>query len=159
MSGTYRGSPCTVELQTAVTQVGPVQVELIEPMDAGPNVYRELVPSGASGFHHFCTISKDFDATRNHYVDLGYAAITELQTREGRIAYFDTTADFGLVTEVIEHSDEFVEAVSRISETCADWSGEDPIRLLVRGGYRVPESSAAPPLQPPAPLRGLALPE
>jgi hypothetical protein len=141
MSGRYRGSACTLELQTAVTQVGPVQFELIEPMDPGPNVYRELIPSGASGLHHFCTISRDFEATRAHYVGLDYAAITELQTRQGRIAYFDTTADFGVVTEVIEHSDEFVEAVSRISETCATWTGEDPIRLLERDGYRVPAPS------------------
>jgi hypothetical protein len=32
----------------------------------------------------------------------------------------------------------FIARWQGISETCATWDGTDPVRILTRGGYRVP---------------------
>ena len=145
MEGRYRGATASLEIQTAVTQAGPVQLELIEQRNDAPSVYRDLFPRGRSGLHHLGTITTDFDAACRHYRDLGYEAVTELESDQYRLGYFDTSVDFGVVTEVIEYSTAFAEALAGIAETCRTWQGEDPIRLLRRGGYDVPEAAAAAP--------------
>ena len=32
----------------------------------------------------------------------------------------------------------FLVHLSKISQTCAEWDGTDPIRILTRDGYRTP---------------------
>jgi hypothetical protein len=60
-----------------------------------------------------------------------------------RIAYVDTTAAFGFYTEIVEQTPGFLEQLHAISQTCAQWDGRDPVRLLTREGYRVPETKDA----------------
>ena len=55
------------------------------------------------------------------------------------MAFVDTVADFGFYTEVVEETPGFVDAASRPSpQTCAEWDGTDPVRILTRDGYRTP---------------------
>jgi hypothetical protein len=133
---TYRGAPSVVDIQVAVAQAGPVQIELIREHGDGPGVFdafRDL----RAGLHQLCTLTFDFDATAAHYVELGYERVCDLG-RDQRVASFDTFDDFGFYTEVVEATDAFVAAVAGISRTCAEWDGTDPVRLLRRGGYDVP---------------------
>ena len=58
------------------------------------------------------------------------------------MAYVDTAVEFGFYTEVVESSSSFLNQVRSISDTCADWDGRDPVRIMTRGGYRVPEDPA-----------------
>jgi len=125
MTGTYRGEPWEAEMQIALAQEGPVQFELIQQFCDTPSIYREIFSDDRDkGFHHMCTFSKDMNQTRRHYEDLGYDLIAEIHGSMGAIVYFDTTRDFGLVTEVIEHSPEYVEALGSIAITCANWTGK-----------------------------------
>ena len=52
---TYRGAESKLDLQVAVAQAGPVQIELIEQFCDRPSVYRDLFGTGESGFHQICT--------------------------------------------------------------------------------------------------------
>jgi hypothetical protein len=38
----------------------------------------------------------------------------------------------------VEQTPKFLVQLDRVSQTCADWDGTDPVRLLTRDGYRVP---------------------
>lgn len=136
---TYRGAESAVTLQVAVAQAGPVQIELIEQQSEGPSVYRDLFAKGESGFHQLCTITSDYDGRVAHLVGLGYELAGEIVGADMRVAYFDTVDDFGFFTEIVEHSTGFVDHLTAISQTCADWDGTDPVRLLTRDGYRTPE--------------------
>ena len=136
---TYRGTESGINVQVAVAQAGPGQIELVKQLCDRASVFRDLVAKGESGFHQLCTLTRDYERTKAYYEQLGYDAISELASPDGeRVAYFDTVDDFGFFTEVAEWSASFVANLDRISRTCADWDGTDPVRLLTRDGYRTP---------------------
>lgn len=138
--GIYQGEPVTVLSQIAVSQAGPLQIELIQPLEDGPSVYRDFRRAGA-GTHHIATITKDYDRAIAHYERLGFAPAMALRTPGGRVAYIDTSADVGLYTEIIEESADFVRALRGTARACAGWDGADPIRHL--GGAEAPAAGAA----------------
>ncbi len=134
----YRGTPGELDVQIAVVQSGPVQLEFIQQFDGEPSVYRDIYGVGQGGLHHLCTVSENYDETLRHYQNLGYPVIAEFETPM-RVAYVDTHKDFGFISEVVEKSAAFMASLVAIAETCAAWDGTDPIRFLTRDGYRVPD--------------------
>jgi hypothetical protein len=136
--GTYRGMDSAVEVQVAVAQAGPVQVELIQQRCDRASIYRDVYAKGESGFHQLATVTRDYDGKRAHYEGLGYELATEVDVKGQRIAQFDTVADFGFFTEVVEDTPGFLAQLATIARTCAEWDGRDPVRLLTRDGYRTP---------------------
>ncbi|MBX6387762.1 MAG: VOC family protein [Frankia sp.] len=137
---TYRGAATGVTLQVAVAQAGPVQIELIKQHCDRPSIFRELVLTGGAGLHQVCTVTRDYAGKIAFYQEQGYELACELTSADGmRVGFIDTLADFGFVTEVVEHTDVLLQQVAGIAATCAAWDGvTDPVRLLTRGGYRVP---------------------
>ena len=49
----YRGAPSTADVMIAMGFIGHMQVELIQPLDGNPSVYRETIEKRGYGFHHF----------------------------------------------------------------------------------------------------------
>jgi len=137
-TGTYRGAESALDMQVGVAQAGPVQIELIQQFCDRPSVYRELFGKGRAVFHQVCTVTTDYEGRRAHYEALGYELASEMGGGSSRVAYFDTLAEFGFFTEVVEHSPSLLKNLTKISQTCATWDGTDPIRLLTRDGYRTP---------------------
>jgi len=135
---TYHGARSGFEVQVGVAQAGPVQIELIEQRCDRPSVYRDLIAKGDSGFHQLCTITPDYDGKREHFEQLGYPLVTEVIAMGIRTGYYDTVDDFGFYSEVVEHQPDFLRDLARIAQTCAEWDGTDPVRLLTRDGYRTP---------------------
>jgi len=135
---TYRGTDSELDMQIAVAQAGPVQIELLHQREEAPSIYRDLFPAGEGGFHQLCTVTRDYDGKRAHYEGLGHELVCEIVAGDQRVAHYDTVEDFGFFTEVVEHTDGFVEHVTAIARTCEAWDGTDPVRLLTRDGYRTP---------------------
>jgi hypothetical protein len=135
---TYRGTESGLDMQVAVAQAGPVQLELIEQYCDRPSVYRDLVADGGSGFHQLCTVTRDYEGKLAYYEGLGYELATEVVVDGQHTAYFDTRRDFGFFTEIVEDTPGFLETLHAIARTCAEWDGADPVRLLTRDGYRTP---------------------
>lgn len=136
---TYRGTSSRLEIQIATAQAGPAQIELIAQSCDTPSIYRELVARGHSVFHQICTVTPDYDGKKAHYEELGIELASEIIVPGQRVAFYDTVSDFGLFTEVVEQSDAFMAILGRNSQDCAQWDGLDPVRLMTKGGYRVPE--------------------
>ena len=129
---TYRGTASAVDVQIAVAQAGPVQIdELIHQHCDRASVYRELVDEGSSSFHQLCSVTRDYDGKKAHYERLGYGLACEF-TEGPRVVYFDTVDEFGFFTEVVEETPGFLAGVDSIARTCAAWDGSDPVRLLTR---------------------------
>jgi hypothetical protein len=136
---TYRGEPSEISLQYGVSQAGPVQIELIEDQGERASVFNEPGRASPTGFHQICTVTRDYEGKKSFYQDAGYELACELAAPDGqRVAYLDTVADFGFFVEVVEETPLFLKLLGGISATCADWDGQDPVRLLTRDGYRVP---------------------
>ena len=133
------GDRFTLPVQVGVAQAGPVQIELIQQHDDTPSLYRDWSRNGTSAFHQVATITSDYAGKLAHFAALGHDVVAESLGGRFRVAYIDTVAAFGFYTEVVEYTPRFLEQLDEISRTCANWDGSDPVRLLVRGGYRVPE--------------------
>jgi len=129
---TYRGTESAVHVQTAFAQAGPVQIELIEQLCDRPSAYRDLFAKGESGFHQLCTLTPDYHAKRAHFDRLGYEVASEFDSVWGWVGYFDTFADFGFITEVVEDSPAIRAQMKKIADACATWDGTDPIRRITR---------------------------
>ena len=135
---TYRGAPSNVEVQYALAQAGPVQIELIKQHCDRPSIFRDVFAKGESGFHQLCTVSMDYDSKVAQYAQLGYELTGEITNPGRRVAYFDTFGDFRFYLEVVEHSPALVKRWDRIARTCAEWDGRDPVRLITADGYTTP---------------------
>lgn len=137
----YGGEIRTVRIQVAVAQAGPVQIELIQQHCQTPSIYSDWSRGGTSSFHQIATVTSDFDAKTAHFASLGYPVAAQSVGGGFRVAYIDTVADFGFYTEVVDAPPAFLDHVRRISATCAEWDGSDPVRIMTRDGYRVPQDS------------------
>ena len=134
MQAIVAGELAPASIQVGLAQAGPVQIELIQQHCDRPSVFREWT----SPFHQLATITSDFDGRLHHLQQCGYDVVGEIAAGDLRVAYVDTTDDFGFYTEVVSTNPDFVARWDQISKTCATWDGSDPVRLLTRDGYRVP---------------------
>jgi hypothetical protein len=134
----YRGDDTAVDLQIAVAQAGPVQIELIQQHCDRPSVYRELAGDG-SRIHQLCAITSDYHGKKAWYESLGYRLVSEMVVRGQHVGFVATFADFGFYTELAEDVPGFVEGLTRVARTCAEWDRiTDPVRILTKDGYRTP---------------------
>ena len=135
----YGGETRAVRIQVAVAQAGPVQIELIQQHCDSPSIFSEWSHGGSSAFHQIATLTSDYDGKTAHFKALGYSIAAESIGGGFRVAYIDTASEFGFYTEVVEAPPSFVDQVSAIADTCANWDGRDPVRIMTRDGYRLPE--------------------
>jgi hypothetical protein len=133
------GEARTLRIQVGVAQAGPVQIEVIQQHCDTPSLYRDWSRNGTSAFHQVATVTNDYDGKLAYLEALGHEVAAQSLGGTFRVAYVDTVEAFGFYTEVVEYTPRFLEQLDEISRTCAAWDGSDPVRLLVRGGYRVPE--------------------
>ena len=134
----YRGTETKLHTRIAVSQAGPLQIELIEQVSAdAPSVFRGLYGHDEVGVHHLCTMTAVYDVAVAHYESRNYSLVAELDAPGlGRVGYVDTSRDFGLMTEVVQWSDAFHTMSSKTARACATWDGSDPVRLMrAAGGY------------------------
>lgn len=124
---TYRGQPSSLAMKVAISQAGPVQVELIQPISERC-AYRDSVPKGTTGFHHMCVWTLDMEADAQYFANLGYPAANRGKVGEIEFAYFDTRPLMGCMLEVVTKKPGVVERFKMIADTCANWDGKDPIR-------------------------------
>jgi len=138
----YRGTDAAIDVQIGVAQAGPVQVELIQDHTDGGSVFAEMATRHGSrpfGFHQVSTLTRDYDAKVAGYLAQNYEVACELSNVGQRVAFIDTFAEFGFFTEIVEDNPSFRNYVTTIAHTCQTWDGTDPIRILTRNGYRLPD--------------------
>ena len=129
-TGMYRGTTTVNDVQIAVAQAGPVQIELIRQYCDRPSVYRDWLAGGHSRFHQLCTVTDDYDAKLAHFEGLGYELVAQLSHEGQRVGYFGTVEEFGFFTEVVENVPGFLDGMAGIARACARWDGNEPIRLV-----------------------------
>jgi methylmalonyl-CoA/ethylmalonyl-CoA epimerase len=100
----YRGRPGSYSMRLAMIGSAP-QIELIEPAD-GPNIYADWIADRGYGLHHIgFYVPSITDAVRQAR-KAGFEPIQQAggygANGDGGFAYFDTTSQIGLITELIE---------------------------------------------------------
>ena len=126
---TYRGAPAEGDAALAMSFAGHMQIELIQPNDDKPSVYREAIDRGGYGFHHFGVGTLDYDADLARHLDQGHELAFEAWVPTGgRVGYVDTTAELPGYVELIEVNDATDAAFTRFYAASLAWDGSDPVR-------------------------------
>lgn len=129
----YRGAPSQADVCIAMGFAGHMQIELIQPLDDHPSVYRETVERSGYGYHHFGIACADVEAALPAYLARGYEVAFRADVPTGgRVAYLENghAAQPGFV-ELIPATPGMDAHFTRFWEASRDWDGRDPIRPFI----------------------------
>lgn len=129
---TYRGAPSEVKMSIALANSGDLQIELIQPRNDAPSMYRDFLAAGREGLQHMSYWTTDYQGLYDRALALGYRVGHEGQIGgdQGRFAYFDTEAHPGTVVEISDISGAKGKAFAHIRRAAEGWDGSEPIRFL-----------------------------
>jgi hypothetical protein len=105
---TYRGQPGSFRIRVAFAQVGPMQLELVEPLE-GDSIWSEFLQQHGPGLHHVRLSLLDFESV---VAGLEAMGLEKVCSGTGfhvgtRWAYFDTSHLLnGLVVEIRRKADQ-----------------------------------------------------
>lgn len=127
----YRGVPWKpLRFHAAIAQAGEMQIELIEQLEEGPSMFRDLVPAGESRLHHMSTYTQDFEADLAHYRASGAEVVFSGLMKGVPVCWVDTSSTLGFLTELISTDPVKEEIFARFRKAAEDWDGQDPITRL-----------------------------
>ncbi|HEY2677617.1 MAG TPA: VOC family protein [Steroidobacteraceae bacterium] len=128
----FRGRDSTADSALAMSFAGHMNIELIQPNNDAPSVYREWIDRRGYGFHHWGRATNNFDRDVAHYQAAGHdlAFICSVPSG-GRVAYMDTTSVMPGYVELIELGAGFEPVFSRFYRASIGWDGEDPVRSFI----------------------------
>ncbi len=128
----YRGAPSHADVAIGMAYSGSMLIELIQPKDEHPSVYREVRDQRGFGFHHFGLASHSFDEDLAAYGSRGFelAFLARVPTG-GRVGYLDTHGQMPGFIELIE-ADAAMEAhFTGYRRAALGWNGSDPVRPFI----------------------------
>ncbi len=129
--GLYRGEPCQVTLSIGMTNIGDLQIEVIQQEDDTPSVYTEFLASGRHGFHQLAWWVDDFEAALHAAQERGWPVVWSGGGDVGvRFAYLEPDVGPAAVFELTELTDAIAGLDQMIRAATADWDGSDPVRVL-----------------------------
>ena len=129
----YRGGVSTADVAIAMGFVGHMQVELIQPLDGNPSVYRETIEKSGYGFHHFGIACADVDADSRAYQARGYhEAFRAAVPTGGEVVYLDNGQgpQWGFL-ELLPVTPGMDETFTRFWKASLDWDGRNPVRSFL----------------------------
>jgi hypothetical protein len=99
----YRGQAGAYVGRLAFARLGPIELELIQPLE-GESAWTEFLESRGEGIHHICLKVDDFEAVREHLTGKGLEVTQEaLGARPGSISgYFSAAEQVGFDVEVVQ---------------------------------------------------------
>ncbi len=128
----YRGKPSHADVSLAMSFAGHMNVELIQPNNDAPSVYREVLEARGPGFHHFGVATANFDRDVEKYRAAGHELAFFLRVPSGgRVAYMDTTAELPGFLELIELGGAFEPVFNGFYRATIGWDGKDPVRSFI----------------------------
>jgi methylmalonyl-CoA/ethylmalonyl-CoA epimerase len=95
---TIRGKPVEISMRVALAHSGPVQLELIEPLD-GPSIYREFLTERGEGLHHIQSRVEDPDAMLNAFQEMGITVLMRAKVGDNVFYYMDSEPILGIIYE------------------------------------------------------------
>lgn len=126
----HRGVPGKAPFAVAIANSGPLQVELIEPLDDAPSMWNEYLAAGNEGLQHVAYWTTEFDAVLEQMLAAGHNVGHRGTISGGRFVYFDTNSHGGTVIELSEQTGEKAAMFQAVRDAAVDWDGSDPIRVV-----------------------------
>ena len=98
---TYRGKAGNFTYWLALTMVGPVQLELAQPI-SGDNVYSDFIAEHGEGLHHLAFIVDDINKTTQTMNKEGFPTLMGGGFSDGGFAYYDTREPLKIILEAFQ---------------------------------------------------------
>ena len=130
---TYRGEESRADITIAMGFAGHMLIELIQPLDDEPSVYKETMELRGFGFHHLGIACADVDAASRDYQSRGYTeAFRAKVPTGGEVVYLDngTGPQLGFL-ELLPATPGMDATFTRFWEASRDWDGSDPVRSFL----------------------------
>ncbi|OBB84378.1 VOC family protein [Mycolicibacterium peregrinum] len=126
----YHGADSDMRMRVALANSGDTQLELIQPLNDAPSMYKDFLDAGREGMQHIAYWSKDFQGLLDQALAAGYTVGQEgsIGGEQGRFAYLDTEREQGTVIELSDISGPKGQFFDYIRDVAATWDGSDPIR-------------------------------
>lgn len=125
----YRGQKSTADVAIAMGFAGSMCIELIQPLDGEPSVYKETVDQRGYGFHHLGLAIADVDAEIEAYRANGYeVAFRAGVPTGGAVAYLDNGENDPGFLELIPATPGMDDVFTRFWAASQNWDGSDPVR-------------------------------
>lgn len=130
----YRGEPSPLEVSIALANSGALQIELIEPRNDAPSMYRDFLAAGREGLQHLAFWTERFDddlaRLRAQGHEIGQSGRIGAN---GRFVYLLTETHPGTVVELSEVSGPKGRFFAHIAQAARSWDGSEPIRRMGAG--------------------------
>jgi len=125
----YRGRPSKADVAIAMSFAGHMNIELIQPNDEHPSVYKEAIETRGYGFHHWGVASADVDADVERYTRMGLEeAFRAGVPTGGDVVYLDAHGALPGFIELIPTNPGMEEVFGRFCAAARDWDGANPVR-------------------------------
>ncbi len=95
-----RGKPISLNMKVAFAQSGPIQVELIQPVE-GENLYTEFLASKGEGLHHLAFEVEDLKATLTELAKDGIEPVFHHDLGFAAFAYVNSDRIGGVIIELL----------------------------------------------------------
>jgi hypothetical protein len=129
---TYRGKPSEASIAAAMAFSGKMLLELIQPLDDKPSVYKETIDRVGYGFHHVALGSNDYRADVRRYQSRGYPLAFQARVPTGGwVGYVDMKGELPGFIEVIENGPAMERIFTRFYQAALGWNGADPVRPFI----------------------------
>lgn len=128
----YRGEDSAMTMSVALANSGDLQLELIQPTNDAPSMYRDFLQSGREGAQHIAYWTTDYQGLYDRALTAGYTVGQEgcIGGEQGRFAYLDTEFDQGTVIEISNISGPKGQMFTYVRDVAANWDGSEPIRVI-----------------------------
>ncbi|VTU29889.1 methylmalonyl-CoA epimerase [Variovorax sp. PBS-H4] len=130
----YRGTPQDLWISAALAQCGSMQIELIQPRNEAPSMWKDFLHAGHEGLQHiaFWVDETHYDAKLAQAQEAGFRVCMSASTVDasGRLVYFEQEAHPGTVVELSCMTPSKKKVFDAVAEAAVGWDGKDPIRRL-----------------------------
>jgi methylmalonyl-CoA/ethylmalonyl-CoA epimerase len=97
----YRGDPSTAKGLGAFFKLGPVELELIQPVGS-PSTWEEFLRTKGEGIHHLAVKTEDMSQARKFLDSKGMETVQTGGWDGGQYAYVDCSQQLGLILELLK---------------------------------------------------------
>ena len=140
----YQGKPSAAEVSVALANSGNLQIELLQPCNEAPSMWRDFLQAGREGLQHvacWMETPTTMDAALARAHELGYTVGQCGSTgNNGRFVYLCTEGHPGTVIELSEACGAKAQLFKRVAEAAQGWDGTEPVRPLRH--LSVPETTS-----------------
>jgi Glyoxalase/Bleomycin resistance protein/Dioxygenase superfamily len=142
----YQGNKSSPRFDSAFSYVGPVQLELLQPMNDEPSVFGDFVKAGGNGLHRFGWSSEDLKSDRA-VIEAG-SGQRVLQTGSvlgTPFVYYTMKEPIGSPLSLVGFGKASGEGLAAASKVAASWNGEitelfEPNKMSQRTFKKVSEA-------------------